>query len=430
MPPEETPPSRWSAQVFRWVFWVGVVVAAVAALLLLLGKDSMQLRMAGVLAVLSVIVIGVSLSVRRESATVRAEVEEMLLDELDSLHDDVRNDITAAARATHQALGEKVVTLTDTVEALREEVDTLRSHLEQGAPVPVGSVGAGSSRPAQHSGMVRHTETVQVTTRRTIVDPNEASGTVYGGSGGESLIPGQRHGEWASAAHEWSSSAGSSRGPQRSGDESWTDQLLRERFAGHDRTSGMGRLSERDDVDGIRGVGAGDRWASVRSDERGHELRVGERRAEVHSDELGTEMRIQDRWAAVLRDAEHDDTRRESERSFDGFRTHNSGGGSVWGPGRAALPASPAEPASSHFGASWGGRAEPERVSTQYPAPSASSSRWTRPDDQGPDDHRRSLYDEDDWRGRESYGRREDGRREDGRREDSRRDDDGDSRWR
>jgi hypothetical protein len=56
----------------------------------------------------------------------------------------------------------------------------------------------------------------------------------------------------------------------------------------------------RDDSAAVRG---GERWAAVRSDERGSELRVGERRASRHSDERGSELRIEDRWAAVRRDA-------------------------------------------------------------------------------------------------------------------------------
>src|SRR5690606_14968643 len=46
-------------------------------------------------------------------------------------------------------------------------------------------------------------------------------------------------------------------------------------------------------------VSAGGRWASVRTDERGSELRVGERRASRHSYDDGSEVRIEDRWASV-----------------------------------------------------------------------------------------------------------------------------------
>lgn len=47
---------------------------------------------------------------------------------------------------------------------------------------------------------------------------------------------------------------------------------------------------------------SGDRWASVREDDRGRELRVGERRSSVRSDDRGTEYRVEDRWAAMRHD--------------------------------------------------------------------------------------------------------------------------------
>jgi hypothetical protein len=55
---------------------------------------------------------------------------------------------------------------------------------------------------------------------------------------------------------------------------------------------------------------AGDRWAAVRSDEQGQEVRVGERRAAMHSDESGSEMRVEDRWAAVRREEPRPEYRR------------------------------------------------------------------------------------------------------------------------
>jgi hypothetical protein len=118
---------------------------------------------------------------------------------------------------------------------------------------------------------------------------------------------------------------------------------------------------------------AGDRWASVRSDERGRELRVGERRAAVRADETGTEMRVEDRWASVRREepsragywSGESGWRDEGERR----RTDDSGSGRDrddrgWDdrgweqrPAMAALPAGSTEPASS-----WDqGWSEPER---------------------------------------------------------------------
>src|SRR5256885_1875884 len=78
-----------------------------------------------------------------------------------------------------------------------------------GAPQPAPSVGTAMVA----GGVVRHTETVQVTTRQTIVDPHTDGdrGTVYGGSG--NVYGGARSAEPgpAPAPHE----------------ESWTEQRLR-----------------------------------------------------------------------------------------------------------------------------------------------------------------------------------------------------------
>ena len=397
MPPDDTAPRQSRVRLFRGVFWAGIAVAGIAVLLLLLGQDTLQLRLAVVLAVVAISLIGVSIMFRRESDTVRGEVEELILEEMDQLHEDVREDITSAARATHKALGDKVVQLNDTVETLRTELDNLRAHLEHGVQPALTSAPAGNG---SHSagGMVRHTETVQVTTRRTILDPNEdGRGTVYGASGGDGRVPSQRRSEWA----------GSGRQPAQLGmeNESWTDQLLRERFSG-------GRGGERDDADGIRGVGVGDRWASVRDTERGQELRMGDRWTAVHADESGTEVHIGDRWAAVLRDGGRDGGRDEGQHeperwnpghswatgaSFDGFRVPQDPNAASWGQSRPALPAAPAEPPPSQY-SPWGGRGEPERVAYSGSASTGpSSSRRGRYEDEGADAHRRSGR-EDEWR--------------------------------
>ena len=105
------------------VFWAGVCLAPLAALLLLLGHGG-ALRVAAVLALLSVVLIGVSITLRRE--VVRDEVEDVLFDEVDMLRQDVRADITTAARATHRAFGEKLQVLYENIEGMRGQLDALQ----------------------------------------------------------------------------------------------------------------------------------------------------------------------------------------------------------------------------------------------------------------------------------------------------------------
>ncbi|MET7748532.1 hypothetical protein [Micromonospora sp. NPDC005367] len=192
--------------------------------------------------------------------------------------------------------------------------------------------------PPRQTGVVRHTETVHVTTRHTIVDggPAEPAGGRYGGgySGGWSPPADER--QWGAPEERgpqersWSGYAGSDERP-RSGDERpWAGTGGPRDEAGwddpRDDSGRAGRRDERgwsapdDQLDRAEPdrpaqvddtgqywsqLRAGDRWASVRDDDRGREVRMGERRAEVHADAAGSEYRVADRWAAVRRDEPH-----------------------------------------------------------------------------------------------------------------------------
>lgn len=361
------------------LFWGGVGLAALAALLLLVGDGTASLRVAVFLALVSVVLIGVSAALRGGPAAVRAELEDTIYDEVDQLRDQLRQDIGNAARATHRQFSEKLQALHESVEALRAQVGAGPFELPEGQPAGMGAprlaahphvppahaaaaapagghphpgyVPGGQPQPGRaHAGaagppmggVVRHTETVQVTTRHTYVDPHGdpqgGRGTVYGGTTyGRPAEPAAAHGDWE----------------EPDAGESWTEQRLRERLnaargvdapAAEPREGRRSRAHERDEDDPgaderWSGMRAGDRWASVRSDERGRELRVGERRAALHSDESGTELRIEDRWASVRRD----ESRRwgsEDRWSEDrwGPEVEDTG---RWGDrdGQAALPA-------------------------------------------------------------------------------------------
>jgi hypothetical protein len=236
MPAADTQQRRAGLPLVPGLLWAGVGLAPVAALLVVFSGDSTALvRVAVLLAVVAVVLIGVSMALRRDPEVVRDQVEDMIFEELDVLRDDLRDDIKTAAKATHKALGDRVVNLHESVEALRGQVDNLRVRVERG-PAPAQSAGqparsvpppVGSVPPpnvVSSHGVVRHTETVKVT-RQTIVDQNDGGrGTVYGSSRGAEPppIPAQRR-----------SSSADDEG------ESWTEQLLRERL-GEDRLSDSG----------------------------------------------------------------------------------------------------------------------------------------------------------------------------------------------
>lgn len=331
MPPSNTQEDQRFARYLPALFWGGVALAPIAALMLLVGSGTGSLRAAVGLVILSVILIGLSITLRRDSENLRNELEDVVFDEIDVVRADVRDDIGHAVQATHRAFGEKLQYLLDQVESTRAELESTRAQLEalrhqqvpaaahrSGPPAP--SAVQPGQRPGMPSGIVRHTETVQVTTRHTVMDPNEDGqrGTTYG-------------------ARQPATARGSVP-PSRDRDESWTEQRLREQMERrrdaaepvsgdrwqrepHEERWSAPVIDEDDDR--RPGVRAGDRWASVRSDDRGRELRMGERRAGLYSDGQGTELRIEDRWAAVRREAGldrprwgDDDDRLEAPREF------------------------------------------------------------------------------------------------------------------
>jgi hypothetical protein len=328
MPGAEVEERGRSGQLARPLFWGGVGLTPLAAVLLLVAEGSLLLRIAVVLVILAVVLIALSITLRRDGDAVRA-AEEIVLDEIDAFREDVRNDIAHAVRVAHKSSAEKITTLNDTVKALRTQVDLLRSQPDRAVPqasaprqpeaahgVAPGSVGGG---------VLRHTETVHVTTRHTtVVDPNDplagqnssgysgrrqakpeypadpefeaGTGTPYepsaqsaagGQYGGRAKVPQQRRPELPQH-------------PQAR--ESWTEHQLSRRHGEREEPDDRAdRVRERPgpDRDRTPEIRTGERWAAARGDERGRELRMGERSAAIRADRSGTEVRIEDRWAEV-----------------------------------------------------------------------------------------------------------------------------------
>jgi hypothetical protein len=336
MPAADSTEGRRGGRLVKVLFWIGVGLAPLAALLLLFGQGAGLLKLAAVLAVLAVVLIGLSITLRAGGGALGGDVEDLVYDEIDTLRDDLREDIAHAARQTHKALADKIVVLNDTVEGLRGQVDMLRGQIDRVGHVPPAMHAPPQHQPPQHGGVLRHTETVQVTRQTMLVD-EDRHGTVYGAQ-----APPPRQPEY-----EQPPPIPAQRRPERHGEgESWTEQLLRERLAGRGErwASGAYPETERDlsgrrhptgDDDRISGVRTTDRWASVRSDDRGRELRMGERRSSMQADDAGSEMRIEDRWASVRRDREEASRSRHDRPDDLGGGDLGGGdlGGGDWGTG-------------------------------------------------------------------------------------------------
>jgi hypothetical protein len=274
-------------RLLQGIFWGGIGLAPLAILVLLFGHGSGSLRVAVILAVLTVVMIAVSVVLRPSVELVRVDIEERVLDEVDRVRVQAREDITTAARNTHRALSEKIRALTQTIEALRALIEEVQTGTTPPAS-PVAPVASASARVVPN-GVIRRTETVHVTRRTTTVDAADERGTVYGSR--------------AAADGEWSDRETS---PARA----TGDMPARpSRPVARHSDDADGRAYRRDEPSD------GDGWAAAPPDDHGVELRLGERRSSVRRDERGYEVHIEDRWAA-LRDDEL-----RSGRAADGLRS-------------------------------------------------------------------------------------------------------------
>ncbi|MCZ7419436.1 hypothetical protein O7605_07870 [Verrucosispora sp. WMMA2121] len=300
------------------LFWGGVALAPVAALILLVADGNGPLRFAAVLAILAVVLIGLSIALRTDGGGSHAEE---LREEVDELRRELRGEIVAAAQRGNQALDE-IQRVQQALAGLRQRVDsggvtavaddeppgpgrarvpapeapsrqTERPAVPAGvygtaqpAPGRTGGYGAarsgpGNDRPASGSagvygspvrpeqddrpgesggrplGVVRHTETVHVTTRHTIV--GESGGRYGGYPAAWSESPGERgrgHGI-DEDDHSWSDGDDRSRrddsrrwsGTERSDERSWSGSAQEEArgWSGRDgERSWSGRSREED----------------------------------------------------------------------------------------------------------------------------------------------------------------------------------------
>lgn len=108
---------RTGRRRLTWLFWAGVGVAPLAALLLLLGQGVGALRAAAVLAVLSVVMIGLSVTLREDVSTVRDDFSETLRREVDL----VRADVDTLRRGVELTMHRELERVRGELEAARQD---------------------------------------------------------------------------------------------------------------------------------------------------------------------------------------------------------------------------------------------------------------------------------------------------------------------
>ncbi len=197
--PASQPQTDWRARWLPILFWIGVGLAPTAAVLLLVGQGGGPLRIAAVLAIFCVTLIGLSVALRNDVEQVRTEIESTVLDEADAIRDETREDIVAVARKLHAALRTEVADLAEQVAELRRQLSA-----QGGGGGRVSDMSdEGSDLPR---GVVRRTETYQVT-RQTTVSSDQARRNEYATAGvasGRARPEPSRPSPGRAAADSWS----------------------------------------------------------------------------------------------------------------------------------------------------------------------------------------------------------------------------------
>ncbi|NIL63910.1 hypothetical protein [Salinispora arenicola] len=136
--PEVTDDTR-KPSLLTVLFRVGVALASVAALVLLVADSNGPLRVAAVLAILAIVLIGLSITMRPEDGGRVVRLRE----ELEQLRHELHGEVVAAAQRGNQAL--------DQVQRTQEAVMALGRRLDAGVATPGVSGGQRARVPVDES---------------------------------------------------------------------------------------------------------------------------------------------------------------------------------------------------------------------------------------------------------------------------------------
>ncbi|MEU4478164.1 hypothetical protein AB0F68_08915 [Micromonospora sp. NPDC023966] len=143
MPASVAPAENRSPVLLTILFWIGVGLAPLAALILLVADGNGPLRFGAVLAILAVVLIGLSIALRAESGGGAAGAEELRA-ELEQLRRELRGEIVAAAQRGNQAL--------DQAHRTQESVTAMRRRLDAAAAGIAAAAGLATSATDEPAG--------------------------------------------------------------------------------------------------------------------------------------------------------------------------------------------------------------------------------------------------------------------------------------
>lgn len=153
---EDVPPAQSSLNTWlRWLFWAGTALAPIAAVLLVMGQGVNPLRAAATLAILGVVCIGFSVTLRDNSSAAHAELAEDLQHEVEQ----VRAELETLRRGVQLTVNRELSRVRGELEAaqqvLRTEATRLPAHSVPPAAAvvsqPVGVATPANPRAARRS---------------------------------------------------------------------------------------------------------------------------------------------------------------------------------------------------------------------------------------------------------------------------------------
>ncbi|MFE9693527.1 hypothetical protein [Micromonospora sp. NPDC005806] len=175
--PAPVTPAEKRTSLLTVLFWIGVGVAPLAALILLVGDGNGPLRFGAVLAILAVVLIGLSVALRADGGRAAAGADE-LRDEMEQLRRELRSEIVAAAQRGNQAL--------DQAQRTEDSITTLRRRLDAaaaGMAAAAGITAPPAAEPAGGRARVPAAETYD--DRRSRYGAPEPTATAWGQAAGQ-----------------------------------------------------------------------------------------------------------------------------------------------------------------------------------------------------------------------------------------------------
>jgi hypothetical protein len=172
--PDPDPDEQRSARLLPALVWGGVALAPIAVLVALIGGGTGSLRFAVLLLAVAVVLIGSSVLIRNDPTLLRLDLDERLAQGIEAAREEIRDEIAAAARATHH----RVQTLQDDIVRFQSQRPPVAAP-GQRPPAAVPPVQRPPAVPAQRapgttSGVVR----APGTTSGAVRVPGTASGSV------------------------------------------------------------------------------------------------------------------------------------------------------------------------------------------------------------------------------------------------------------